>query len=616
MKIISGLFENMVVQRSRQNLSRVRFTGECGHDGTLLACVNNGSTEKVGICKSGLLHGVLAGLKTGGPYKIELFIKNRHGKIFEKIKFRNVLVGDVWILGGQSNMEGMGHLKYASKPQGKVRAFYMDDRWDIAKDPIHNITKAVDQVHSDLSGGKPPARALHTGVGPGVAFGQEMLRSTGIPQGLISCAHGGTSMTHWDPALKSKGGKSLYGAMLRRFHKNGGRVAGVVWYQGCSDASREHIHYTHRMILMINAMRSDFGDHRLPVTIVQIAGACTSGSSKLWNNIQEQQRILSEKIGNFAVVPAIDLSFDDTVHISGFDQNRLGKRLAQAMCVLRHEKNAGLPPIELHSITEGFEKKTGERTVSIKFRNVMGHLQSFGKPCGFSVVDANKVSPCLFRTDLEKDRAILRLPFQLTPWSPSIHYGYGFAPYCNITDSGDRSLPVFGPATIGRKYFGDFIVDWLVSRAMPSAGNLNNLIYPKNKNSARFRPRFFSAGPFCDLHLDLFKCWPKDFLVYFANRVFCSEPMKLELCLGYDGPVKAWIDGEQVFHDPKGTNPAYPDKGTIPWEARKGNHELIIALGANNGKAWGIFARFRRRDVSSNLFKPGVDYCILPVCQS
>ena len=615
MKIISGLFDNMVLQRDRQNLSRARFAGQCEHDGILGARINGGKTVKSGICKNGKFQGVLTGLKTGGQYEIEIFIKDQQGKIVEKTKVRNVLVGDVWILGGQSNMEGIGHLQYAAKPQDKVRAFYMDDRWGIAKDPIHNIGRAVDQVHADLSGGKPPVRAPHKGVGPGVAFGQEMLRRTGVPQGLISCAHGGSSMSHWDPALKTKRGKSLYGAMLRRFHKNGGKVAGIVWYQGCSDASPEHMLYTHRMIALVKAMRRNLGNPRLPVATVQIA--CVYHpvwNSKFWNSIQEQQRLLPKKIRNLAVVPAIDLSNDDQIHISGFDQDRLGKRLAQAMRFLRHEKNAGLPPIELQSITNQLDKKTDTRLLLVKFRNVMGRLQANGKPSGFNLIEDDKATPRIFRTDLEKDTAILRtqLPF-LPQRSLVIHYGHGLDPYCNITDSADRSLPVFGPLLLEQKCLGDFVVNWLVSRAMPSADRLHDLSYPKNKNSLQFKPRLFPDDSFCDLHPDLFACAPDDVLVYFSNRFNCTESMNLELRLGYDGPIKAWLDGRQILHDPNGTNPGLPDKAVIPWKAAKGKHELIIAIGSNNGKAWGIFARFRRKDVSRRRLKLGPAYYKLPV---
>lgn len=51
----------------------------------------------------------------------------------------------------------------------------------------------------------------------------------------------------------------------------------------------------------------------------------------------------------------------------------------------------------------------------------------------------------------------------------------------------------------------------------------------------------------------------EDEVIYFACRVACGEPMKLALLLGYDGPVKAWVDGHLVCHDPNGRCPAPPD---------------------------------------------------------
>lgn len=453
MKISRGLFNNMVLQRDRHNLSQTRFEGECGNNGLLFLRVKAGgktlktfAKSKAGASINGKFSGILRRLPAGGPYEIELFIEDSKGKQLDKIHVRNVLVGDVWILAGQSNMEGIGHLKYAAKPDEMVRAFYMDDRWEVAKDPIHNISKSIDQVHSDLAGGRPPERPAHVGVGPGIAFGQEMRKRTGLPQGLIACAHGGTSMDQWNPKLKSNGSRSLYGAMLRRFHKNGGKIAGVVWYQGCSNAGPQHSQYTQLMIDFVKAVRNDLDNPRLPIATVQIAGFCGTSFTRLyWNSIQEQQRRLPEKIGCLAVVPAIDLSLDDNIHVSGFDQHRLGKRLAQAMSVLRGNKKAGLPPIELQSVTTSIEKKTQSRVIVVKFRNVMGHLQAPGRASGFHIIKNDEISPFVFRIDLENDKAIIRVGFPSEPENMFIHYGYGLAPYCNITDSADRSLPVFGP---------------------------------------------------------------------------------------------------------------------------------------------------------------------------
>jgi len=192
----------------------------------------------------------------------------------------DVLVGDVWILAGQSNMQGVGLLKHRLPPVDAVRAFYMDDRWAPAEDPIHNLDAAVDSVHVELSGGTRPQPARFTGVGPGVAFGQDMFEATGVPQGLIACAHGGTSMEQWDPALKRLGSRSLYGAMLRRFQKNGSRVAGVVWYQGESDANAEAApHYTRRMKRLVRAMRAGPGRQSTGTACRNSSACCRRSSS-------------------------------------------------------------------------------------------------------------------------------------------------------------------------------------------------------------------------------------------------------------------------------------------------------------------------------------------------
>ncbi len=162
------------------------------------------AAKAVGTARGGKFEGRLSGLPVGGPYEITLTIP---GNVPETLTVSDLLVGDVWLLGGQSNMEGCGFRKDRAKPHPLVRAFYMTDEWRVAEDPIHQLWAAVDWVHNQ--GVKSPD-PLERGVGPGVGFGQEMHRLSGVPQGLIACGHGGTSMSQWDPALKKEGGRSLY----------------------------------------------------------------------------------------------------------------------------------------------------------------------------------------------------------------------------------------------------------------------------------------------------------------------------------------------------------------------------------------------------------------------
>ena len=615
MKITSGLFTNIVLQRNRRGVSEARFEGTCRTIGEVVATVSqSGRSLKafrgvtVGVAARGKFKGCLRGLPVGGPYEIELCVGD------DRLNVRHVLVGDVWILGGQSNMEGIGHIKDRAKPEPMVRAFYMHDAWKTAKDPIHNLCDAVDPVHADLCGGVLPQRAAYVGVGPGVAFGQNMFRRTGVPQGLIACAHGGTSMEQWDPAKKREGGRSLYGAMMRRFRKNGSSVAGVIWYQGCSDANEAVVAlYQKRMKRLIVAMRHDFKSPQLPFVLVQISRVMGPGwDHDSWSVVREVQRRLPERIQRCAVVPAIDLELDDGIHISGKEQNRLGRRLAQAMCAVRGDRNAGKLPIRLKSVRCEPDRTTGLGNVSVTFDRVMGGLRAMGRPWGFDLLGPDGPTHGIFRTDMAGNSVVLKTgvdPVEVA--SMMLFYGYGTAPYCNLVDAADRAVPAFGPVPIGKGLaVSPFVQRFHVSRALPSAGDLSALKHPPDRKKLRCVAREFPLG-FCDVHADLF-AGPDDKLVYYACPIRCEEPMRLKVCLGYDGPVKVWIDGKACYHDPAGTNPATPDKAKISFVAKAGTHEMVVALGSNHGRAWGIFLRFLRTDVPARLMRQGPDAYRMP----
>jgi hypothetical protein len=616
MKIETGLFNNMVVQRNNKNVSEANFTGIGSENGTITATVRRGknvvkgfSSVKVGTAARGKMSGCLKGLPVGGPYDIELKASS------ESLVIKDVLVGDVWLLGGQSNMQGCGLFpkpRLTVAPQ--VRAFFMNDRWDIAKDPLHNMWECVDQVHVDLNGGAHPAKPdADWGVCPGPAFGNEMLRLNGVPQGLIAAAHGGTSMTQWDPKRKNEGGKSLYGAMIRRFKKNGSRVAGLLWYQGCSDASLDAAKlYTVRMKEFASALRRDCGDKTLPIVIVQIARVVGWGAESAvhWNSIQDQERRLPLVIKNLETVPAIDLPLDDGIHISGAGHYVLAVRMAQAMQVLRLGRKAGLPPITLKKVS--VETARGLGVVVVEFENVMGKLRSGDRPNGFTIVTQSGASSP-FDTQLDGPRVRIRTEMSATDlMGAAVHYGFGTDPYCNITDEGGRSLPVFGPVPAGvPRAITPFIKQLRVSAFQPSAGRLDELECPACLDGLHMTPRKFAEN-FCNLHPEIAQHGNTDELVYFAFRFSCKETMPLSLVLGYDGPVKAWLDGKLLFQDPNGVNPATVDKGTAKFEGTAGEHEVIVALGTNSGAAWGIFLRLERFGVSKKLLISGPGNYVMP----
>jgi sialate O-acetylesterase len=613
MTILTGLFDHMVLQRNRANCSEALITGRATADGPVLATVGtSGKTRKgfarkrIGRAVRGRFTVTLKGLPVGGPYDIELRVGG------EAVQVRDVLVGDVWLLGGQSNMQGCGFFPKKRLPAvDSVRAFFMDDRWDTAVDPIHNMWACVDQVHIDLCGGVRPGKAAPDwGVCAGPAFGQEMFKQTQVPQGLIACAHGGTSMTQWDTKLRKLGSRSLYGALLRRLAKNGGRVAGLLWYQGCSDANPEAAPlYTDRMKRFCTAIRRDCRDGKLPIAVVQI-GRVIASASKQWNSIQEQERRLPEVIGNLQTVPVVDLALDDSIHISGESQTILGHRLVNAMQVLRKTRQAGPPVIALKKVS--VEELHGRAVVVAEFDNVVGKLCAGSRPSGFAIVLANG-SDNLFDIRLEGNRARLLTVHPVDALSGAkLHYGYGTNPYCNITDEANRSLPVFGPVDIGSpRAITPFVQTLRVSDFQPTVTPFGKLGCPASLNKLGLKARTFSAN-FCDLHPVIQARGRADEVVFYACRFACPTAMRLAVLLGYDGPVKAWVDGKPIVCDPAGVNPATPSKQVVPLKAAAGEHEIVVALGTNSGAAWGIFLRLERLDITKRQFAKGPGAYVMP----
>lgn len=273
---------------------------------------------------------------------------------------------------------------------------------------------------------------------------------TGVPQGLIACAHGGTRMDQWSPRLKRAGGHSLYGAMLRRHHRNGGHIAGLLWHQGESDAGlRSMLTYAGKMRAFVRAVRRDFGNPVLPIVVAQLGRfAGPQEQPVAWNTIREIQRRLPEQFPRLAVVPTIDLRMCDPVHLSGEAQHQLGQRLAGAMFALRGRR-AGSASIALRSVRVRVPSSVSQATVEVAFTHVVGGLQSAVRPAGFSLYDADQLYAVIH--DVELAGGVVRLR-TCRPAADligkTLYYGAGLDPVCTITDGAGRPLPAMGPLTL------------------------------------------------------------------------------------------------------------------------------------------------------------------------
>ena len=310
------------------------------------------------------------GVPAGGPYRIVCQLKV--GDKTETAIVANVFVGDLWVLAGQSNMEGVGDLVDVTPPNPRVMLLGMDGHWGIAEEPLHWLVDSPDPVHS----GDPSTRATRAaqthkhrgkGAGLGLPFAVTMVESTGVPVGLVACAHGGTSMEQWNPSKKEQGGKSLYGSMIRQVKEAGGKVKGVLWYQGESDAlggGEAWKVYPRVFADFIGSVRSDFGQPELPFYFVQIGRFISGADPKGWNAVQDALRTLPERVPNTAVVSVIDLELDDGIHVGTQGQKRTGQRLARiALRELFGQLGATTPTLDRLS-------RGPNNTLLLKFKGV------------------------------------------------------------------------------------------------------------------------------------------------------------------------------------------------------------------------------------------------------
>jgi hypothetical protein len=393
----------------------------------------------------------------------------------------DVYVGDIWFLAGQSNMRGWGNFRdvpgaatVKAKPDPLVHSFQSCESWAEAKEPIHNLAQSIRPVHKRLrdpsNGGpntpRPPPNdngswIPNKGAGLGLTFAVKYRKEFNVPVGLVPCSHGGTSLDQWSPYLNAKEEDSLYSAMIDRFHAVGGRIAGLLWYQGETDAMDLEAakRYKDNMLNFIEAARRDLGNPTLPMIYCQIGRCASSGSSTGWNIVREAQRQITESgTPNLAMVSAIDTELDDFIHIASSGVEIIGQRLfniAKAWKLGVGPQNCPLLSLITPQLLQfEYDPQAAGSTrayLVLYFDNV--HQWQDQRAFGFSLRDEDERNLQLIHkvTFEEKSSIRLHLTDEYKRYEGSqlqIWYGYGRNPICNVVDINNMALPAFGPVVV------------------------------------------------------------------------------------------------------------------------------------------------------------------------
>src|SRR5579864_3166680 len=165
-RITSGPVDNQVFQRTAEQTADISFSGAASGkkvngkdvearlvagDSSPVPGFDWSSVAKIQKLKWG---GELKRVPVGGPYRLEVRLQGGDSSI----SISNLLVGDLWVLAGQSNMEGHGDLIDVQQPSPMVHSFDMADRWLVAEEPLHTVVNAVDAVHWPLNAERVPER--------------------------------------------------------------------------------------------------------------------------------------------------------------------------------------------------------------------------------------------------------------------------------------------------------------------------------------------------------------------------------------------------------------------------------------------------------------------------
>ena len=273
-----------------------------------------------------------------------------------RIVLDDVLVGDVWLCSGQSNMQFP--LKNASEG-GSLVSGAAHPGMRLLEVPAKVSTRPQDRFSVDWQAATPRTAATFSAVG--FLFGQRIHAESGVPIGLIECALGSTSAECWvsnetldgplfAPAIKKwreveanwndpqvrekhlhksakKPGKTMQPSEARTYP--GGcfnamlhplfpfALKGVVWYQGEANRTRGH-QYRSLLPAMIGEWRSGFGQDDLKFYVVQLpgigAGDIASGGDSSIAELREAQWLTVKQDAHMGMAVLIDAAPDGELH--------------------------------------------------------------------------------------------------------------------------------------------------------------------------------------------------------------------------------------------------------------------------------------------------------------
>ncbi len=459
--------DHMVLQRNQPN----RIWGKASPSEQVSVKIGDQSHSTVADA-DGHWHVMLAPLAVGGHHQLHINgSKNA-------IRISDVVVGEVWICSGQSNM------------QWKVSSANDPDLETLAADHrgirMINFPQVGSQEpiweHKDSKWLVCSPETVNSFSAVGYFFGRQLNETLDIPIGMINNAWGGSACEAWigrkdlesNPsfipmisrfddmdkqwqALNAKQGRSeaettqmkglerqlsgnqragnIYNGVLKSHLGYG--IRGAIWYQGESNAGRAY-QYRELFPLMISSWRKEWGQGDFPFYWVQLADFQAEKSEPVdsaWAELREAQTMTELKLNNTGQAVIIDIGEGKDIHPK--NKVDVGRRLAR----LALDNDYGYD-IASHSATyKSMEVSAGK--IVLSFEHINGGWRPFdtAEPRGFAIAGEDKKFVWA-QARILKDNRIEVFSDQVTA-PVAVRYAWADNPICNMYDGAGLPMTPF-----------------------------------------------------------------------------------------------------------------------------------------------------------------------------
>jgi sialate O-acetylesterase len=358
---------------------------------------------------------------------------------------QNILVGEVWLCSGQSNMER----QLGPRPPQPLITDWEKER-DAANYPLirefYVPQKYAAEKISDVNGSWKicSTQTVIDFSAIGYFFAKNLHHNLNVPVGIIVSAFGGTPAEDWI-SREALGGNPEFDSLVRTYNGSTGwkppgkvmnglyngmiyplipyAIKGVAWYQGESNNNRPH-EYISLLSMVIKNWRRDFDQGNFPFLIVQIAP-----HHEMTPEIREAQFIVCRKESNTALIVTTDCGDAQDIHPP--NKQPVGERLSLAARALAYHQNIEYSGPLYKSC------KIKRRKVVLTFSHVGRKLTTKGKTLkGFSIAGADMVF--IPGTAMIKGKKVI-VSADLVSKPVAVRYGWENVPDVNLYN--DHNLP-------------------------------------------------------------------------------------------------------------------------------------------------------------------------------